>query len=68
MHSSPSIVPDQDDRDIYFVLDDFGGRPAGSIASTVESDPEGRQREKRLLDFSTPIFTTAICEARLAND
>ena len=45
MHSSPSIVPDQDDRDIYFVLDDFGGRPAGSIASTVESDPEGRQRE-----------------------
>ncbi len=26
MRRSPSIIPESDDRDIYLVLDDFGGR------------------------------------------
>jgi hypothetical protein len=44
MHSSPSIVPDQDDRDIYLVLDDFGGRLG---RAWPETDEERTDREIR---------------------
>jgi len=36
MLSSPSIVPDLDDRDIYLVLDEFGGRLGRAWRETNE--------------------------------
>ena len=40
MRSSPSIVPDALDRDVYFVLDDFGERLGRSWRETDEADTD----------------------------
>jgi hypothetical protein len=37
MHSSPSIVPQSDDQDVYLVLDDFGGRLGRAWRETDEA-------------------------------
>jgi hypothetical protein len=44
MLSSPSIVPDPDDRDVYLVLDGFGGR-LGRVWR--ETDEDRTDRENR---------------------
>ena len=42
MRRSPSIVPEADDREIYLVLDDFGGRLGHAWP---ETDEERTDRE-----------------------
>jgi hypothetical protein len=50
MLSSPSIVPDPDDRDIYLVLDEFGGR----LGRAWRETDEGRaDREIVITDLMT---------------
>jgi hypothetical protein len=65
MRHSPSIVPDPDDRDIYLVLDDFGGHLG---RAWLEADEERTDRETVIIDlldgqFSNPVrvvsFNTA---------
>ena len=64
MRTSPSIVPRDDDRDVYFVMDDLGR--LGSVWH--EADPDSTEREtviRDLLDgqYSNPVriicFNTA---------
>jgi hypothetical protein len=57
MHSSPSIVPDQDDRDIYLVLDDFGGR-LGRV--WPETDEERTDREIVITDLMTGQYSNPV--------
>jgi hypothetical protein len=38
MRRSPSIVPEQNDRDVYLVLDDFGSRLGRAWRETSEED------------------------------
>lgn len=54
MHSSPSIVPDSDDRDIYIVLDDFGGRLGRAWR---ETDEERTHREMLITDLMTGQYS-----------
>ena len=65
MRTSPSIVPRDDDQDIYLVMDDFGGR-LGRVWR--ETEPDSTEREtliRDLLDgqYSNPVrivsFNTA---------
>jgi hypothetical protein len=52
MRSSPSIAPDLDDRDIYLVLDDAGGRLG---RAWPETDEERTDREI-VITADGPIF------------
>jgi len=61
MRRSPSIVPDVSDRDIYLVLDDFGGRLG---LAWRESDATHTDRETVITDliegqYSDPIRVVA---------
>jgi len=61
MSQSPSIVPPAADQDIYFVLDDFGGRIGQAWR---ETDIEATRLETVLADlldgqYSNPIRVTA---------
>jgi hypothetical protein len=61
MRNSPSIVPDPDNRDIYLVLDDFGGHLG---RAWPEADEERTDRETvitELMDgqFSNPVRVVA---------
>jgi hypothetical protein len=65
MRTSPSIVPGDDDQDIYLVMDDFGGRLG---LAWRETDPDSTDFEiviRDLLDgqYSNPVrvvgFNTA---------
>jgi hypothetical protein len=40
MNQLPSIVPPDDDRDVYLVLDDFGGRLGRAWAETDEDNTD----------------------------
>jgi hypothetical protein len=57
MHNSPSIVPDQDDRDIYLVLDDFGGRLG---RAWPETDEERTDREIVITDLMTGQYSNPV--------
>jgi hypothetical protein len=57
MHSSPSIVPDPDDRDIYLVLDDFGGR-LGRVWR--ETDEYRTDREIVITDLMTGQYSNPV--------
>jgi hypothetical protein len=57
MHSSPSIVPDPDDRDIYLVLDDFGGRLGRAWR---ETDGERTDREIVITDLMTGQYSDPV--------
>jgi hypothetical protein len=57
MRSSPSIVPDQDDRDIYLVLDDFGGRLG---RAWPETDEERTDREIVITDLMTGQYSNPV--------
>lgn len=50
MDGSPSIVPGQTDRDIYLVLDDFGGKYGRAWRETAEADTERTALIRDLLD------------------
>jgi hypothetical protein len=57
MRTSPSIVPRDDDQDIYLVMDDFGGRLG---LAWRETDPDSTDFEiviRDLLDgqYSNPV-------------
>jgi hypothetical protein len=57
MRTSPSIVPHDDDQDIYLVMDDFGGRLG---LAWRETDPDSTDFEiviRDLLDgqYSNPV-------------
>jgi hypothetical protein len=57
MLSSPSIVPDQDDRDIYLVLDEFGGRIGRAWRETDESRTD---REIVITDLMTGQYSDPV--------
>jgi hypothetical protein len=58
MHSSPSIVPDDpDDRDIYLVLDDFGGRLG---RAWPETDEKHTDRETLITDLMTGQYSNPV--------
>src|SRR5690348_18453885 len=61
MRRSPSIVPDQDDRDVYLVLDDFGGRLGRAWRETDEESTDRRVLITDLLDgqYSNPARIAA---------
>jgi len=50
MHHSPSIVPNPDDREIYLVLNGFGGRLP---LAWCETDEEHTDRETVIIDLIT---------------
>jgi hypothetical protein len=57
MLSSPSIVPGPDDRDIYLVLDEFGGR----IGRVWRETDEGRtDREIVITDLMTGQYSDPV--------
>lgn len=57
MHRSPSIVPDSDDREIYLVLDDFGGRLG---RARPEADEERTDREIVITDLMTGQYSNPV--------
>jgi hypothetical protein len=57
MRRSPSIVPDPDDRDIYLVLDDFGGRLG---RAWPETDEERTDREIVITDLMTGQYSNPV--------
>ena len=57
MHNSPSIVPDPDNRDIYLVLDDFGGRLG---RAWPEMDEERTDREIVITDLMTGQYSNPV--------
>jgi hypothetical protein len=57
MHRSPSIVPDPDDREIYMVLDDFGGRLG---RAWPEVDDERTDREIVITDLMTGQYSNPV--------
>lgn len=57
MHRSPSIVPDPDDREVYLVLDDFGGRLGHAWPEVGE---ERTDREIVITDMMTGQYSNPI--------
>jgi hypothetical protein len=57
MLSSPSIVPDPDDRDIYLVLDEFGGRMGRAWRETDEGRTD---REIVITDLMTGQYSDPV--------
>lgn len=57
MQGSPSIVPDPDDREIYLVLDDFGGRLG---RAWPEVDAERTDREIVVTDLMTGQYSNPV--------
>jgi hypothetical protein len=74
MRTSPSIVPDTLDRDVYLVLDDFGERIGCSWCETDEADTDRATLIRHLLEgqYSSPVrivaFNTAEGWSRDASD
>ena len=74
MRQSPSIVPDDLDRDVYLVLDDFGSRLGRSWRETDEADTDRATLIRHLLEgqYSPPVrivaFNTAEGWSRDASD
>ena len=57
MFSSPSIVPDLDDRDIYLVLDEFEGRLGRAWR---ETDKDRTDREIVITDLMTGQYSDPV--------
>ncbi len=57
MLSSPSIVPGQEDRDIYLVLDDLGGRLGHAWR---EADEDRTDREIVITDLMTGQYSNPV--------
>jgi hypothetical protein len=64
MRTSPSIVPRDDDQDIYLVMDDFGG---GLGLAWRETDPDSTDFEiviRDLLDGHIPTRSVWLVQYR----
>ena len=61
MRHSPSIVADTEDRDVYLVLDDFGGRLGRAWRETDEAQTDRQTVITDLLDgqYSNPVRVVA---------
>lgn len=61
MRRSPSIVPDTPDRDVYLVLDDFGGRFGRAWRETMEGETDRIALIRDLLDgqYANPVRIVA---------
>ena len=61
MRRSPSIVPEQNDRDVYLVLDDFGARLGQAWRETNEEDTGRATLITNLLkgEYSNPARVVA---------
>jgi hypothetical protein len=61
MSRSPSIVPETDDRDVYLVLDDFGGRLGRAWRETDEDSTDRQTVVTDLLDgqYFDPVRVVA---------
>jgi hypothetical protein len=61
MRQSPSIVPDDLDRDVYLVLDNFGSRLGRSWRETDEADTDRATLIRHLLEgqYSSPVRVVA---------
>jgi hypothetical protein len=61
MRTSLSIVPHDDDQEIYLVLDDFGGRAGMAWRETDPSDTSVEAVIRDLLDgqYASPVRITA---------
>jgi hypothetical protein len=57
MLSSPSIVPDPDDRDVYLVLDEFEGRIGRAWR---ETDEDRTDREIVITDLMTGQYSDPV--------
>jgi hypothetical protein len=57
MNNSPSIVPSLEDRDIYLVLDDFGGRLGRAWSETGEKHTD---RETLITDLMTGQYSNPV--------
>jgi hypothetical protein len=57
MHRSPSIIPDPDGREIYMVLDDFGGRLG---RAWPEVDEDRTDREIVVTDLMTGQYSNPV--------
>jgi hypothetical protein len=65
MTGSPSIVPETPDRDVYFVLDDFGGRLGRAWREMEEEATERATLIRDLLDgqYASPVRIVAFITA-----
>jgi hypothetical protein len=61
MSNSPSIVPDNPDREVYLVLDDFGGRLGLAWRETEPADTKPERLIENLLsgEYSHPLRIVA---------
>jgi len=61
MPRSPSVVPQQEDRDVYLVLDDFGGRAGRAWRETDEEDTDREAVLRDLLSgqYNSPVRIVA---------
>ena len=61
MPRSPSIVPETDDRDVYLVLDDFGGRLGRAWRETHERTTDRQTVITDMIDgqYSNPARVVA---------
>ena len=61
MPPSPSIIPDTADRDVYLVLDDFGGRLGRCWRETDEAEADRAAVVRDLLrgQYSAPVRVVA---------
>jgi hypothetical protein len=74
MRTSPSIVPRDDDQDVYLIMDDFGGRLGRAWRETEAGATDRETVIRDLLDgqYSNPVrvisFNTAEGWSRDASD
>jgi hypothetical protein len=61
MPFSPSIVPSGEDRDVYLLLDQFGGRLGRAWRETDEEDTDFETLVRDLLEgqYSNPVRVVA---------
>ena len=66
MRTSPSIVPHDDDQDIYLVMDDFGGRLGLAWRETEPGSTDFETVIRDLLDgqYSNPVWVVGLIQLK----